>query len=110
MRDIIKKIKVWFVGIFDKDKGKKEPNPERGWKIILLMFFFAVVLLFIFSKNVFGLTVIEEETGISAVSASGISLEKINKTSLAKMLEPWDAKRTTFEKYVANRPSFDFLK
>lgn len=98
--------------IFDKDAGKKEIYPERDWYYVIIIF-----IVFSFSLSVFyyyklGKNIIlPEVVFVSKGSLTPeLSVEKITKSELGKMMSVWEVKQKKFDDYISNKPNFDSLR
>ena len=109
MMNYWKKITGYFRDIFDKDREKIEPDPERDWILIVSSFLLGFVLILFFFRYFFVDNGRDLTQGI-VTGAPDLLVEDISKAKLEKLMGPWKEKEAKFGDYFTNRPSFDFLK
>lgn len=112
IQKFIDKIINRFKNFFDKDKDKMETDPEEGWTWIMLLFFAGSFLsisfyYFIFSKEFVYFGGENDEVNILPPE---LSVEKITKENLKKMMAIWETKQKKFDDYAATKPDFDSLR
>ncbi len=105
-------MKEKFLSFFDRDKTKKEPNPERDWFFIIILFVVGLFFVFIFYDDVFGLSLINlNKVNIDiGANPSEVSIELIKKEKLERLLIPWVERENKFGELFQERPDFDFLR
>jgi len=98
-------IKTIIDGVLGKqgDTTKKSFNPDRDWKVVLLVFFFLNIII----VSLFIVLLVGENKGIQfSASENAGSTETINRGKMQDVVDLYKQKEATFDALYSNRVEY----